>query len=98
MQYFWIVSHDMVGDDLIVDKVFLQPKQAIEWGRREATRHQDYTYKLLRQPITRTGIVSFYKVLPPFKQKVPKVASVIPFDWDEFEVKRGADMDIDVIR
>lgn len=36
MQYFYIV-----GDDLTMCKIGLNPHQLIEWGRREATKHQD---------------------------------------------------------
>ena len=95
MQYFWIVCHDMVGDDFTLDRVFLQPKQAIEWGRRKATQNPDYNYKLYKQPITRTGEITFYKYLRPFNSKPQEVSE---FNWDEFEAKRGADMDIDVVR
>lgn len=96
MQYFWIVCHDMVGDDFTLDKVFLQPKQAIEWGRRKATQNPDYNYKLYKQPITRTGEITFCKTLTPFNSK-PKTQEDSEFNWDEFEAKHGADMDIDII-
>lgn len=98
MQYFYIVVYTIVGDDMEMCKIGLNPHQMIEWGRREATRHPERSYKLLRQPITRTGELCFYKSLAPFEPKVPKVASVVPFDWDAFEANRGSDMDIDTIR
>lgn len=87
MQYFYIV-----GDDLTMCKIGLNPHQIIEWGRREATKHQDRTYRLYRQPITRTGSLSFYKQLPPFESKV---SSKDPFDC---EACKGDDFDIDVTR
>ena len=92
MQYFWIVCHDMVGT---IDKVFLQPQQAIEWGRRKATQNPDFYYRLFKQPITRTGKITFCKILSPFKSQPQKDSE---FNWDEFNAKRGADMDIDIIR
>ena len=95
MQYFYIVVYTIVGDDLTMCKIGLNSHQLIEWGRREATKHQDRTYRLYRQPITRTGSLSFYKQLPPFELKVP---SKDTFDWDAFEASRGADMDIDIHR
>ena len=95
MQYYYIVVYTIVGDDMTMCKIGLNPHQIIEWGRREATRHSERTYKLFRQPITRTGSLSFYKQLPPFE---PKVLSKDTFDWDAFETHKGADFDIDVTR
>lgn len=95
MQYFYIVVYTIVGDDLEMCKIGLNPYQMTEWGRREATKHPERTYKLFRQPITRTGSISFYKQLPPFESKV---SSKETFDWDAFEAQRGADFDIDVTR
>lgn len=100
MQYYYIVVYTIVGDDMTMCKIGLNPHQIIEWGRREATRHPERTYKLFRQPVTRTGLLSFYKELPPFTSKVPsKVSLEEPFDWDFFEAEhRGADFDIDITR
>ena len=73
MQYFWIVCHDLEiweeGEISPIDKVFLQPQQAIEWGRKEATKHPDLYYRLYKQPITRTGKAKFCKPLFPFKKE-----------------------------
>ena len=66
MQYYYIVVYTIVGDDMTMCKIGLNPHQMIEWGRREATKHPERTYELFRQPITRTGTLSFYKQLPPF--------------------------------
>lgn len=96
MQYYYIVVYTIVGDDMTMCKIGLNPHQIIEWGRREATRHPERTYRLFRQPITRTGLLSFYKELPPFASKVP---SKVSFDRDAFEAEhRGADFDIDINR
>ena len=96
MQYYYIVVYTIVGDDMTMCKIGLNPHQIIEWGRREATRHLERTYRLFRQPITRTGLLSFYKELPPFESKVSPVE---PFNWDTFEAEhRGADFDIDITR
>lgn len=91
MQYFYIVVYTIVGDDMTMCKIGLNPHQIIEWGRREATKHPERTYQLFRQPITRTGKLIFYKQLRPFESKTS-------FDWDAFEARRGADFDIDVTR
>ena len=95
MQYYYIVVYTIVGDDMTMCKIGLNPHQLIEWGRREATKHPERTYELFRQPITRTGTLSFYKQLPPFEPKVPSKDN---FDWDAFEAHKGADFDIDVTR
>ena len=96
MQYFYIVVYTIVGDDMTMCKIGLNPHQITEWGRKEATRYPERTYKLFRQPITRTGLLSFYKELPPFASKAP---SKDTFDWDAYEAAhKGADFDIDVTR
>ena len=84
MQYYYIVVYTIVGDDMTMCKIGLNPHQLIEWGRREATRHPERTYKLFRQPITRTGTLSFYKQLPPFESKEP-------FDLGESDTCQGSD-------
>lgn len=100
MQYFYIVVYTIVGDDLTMCKIGLNPHQLIEWGRREATKHQDRTYRLYRQPITRTGKITFYKQLKSYATEVEHSLKVVKegFDWDAFEANRGADMDIDIHR
>ncbi len=96
MRYFYIVVYTIVGDDLTLCKIGLNPHQLIEWGRREATKHQDRTYRLYRQLITRT----FYKQLKSYVTEVEHSLKVVKegFDWDAFEANRGADMDIDIHR
>lgn len=32
-QYFYLVAHTVVGDDLCIDKIFLQEHDAIRWGK-----------------------------------------------------------------
>ena len=100
MQYFYIVVYTIVGDDLTMCKIGLNPHQLIEWGRREATKHHERSYKLFRQPITRTGKITFYKQLKSYATEVEHSLKVVKegFDWDAFEANRGADMDIDIHR
>lgn len=66
MQYFYIVVYTIVDNDMTMCKIGLNPHQMIEWGRREATRHPERSYKLYRQAITRTGEIMFHKCLNPF--------------------------------
>lgn len=100
MQYFYIVVYTIVGDDMTMCKIGLNPHQLIEWGRREATKHPERSYKLFRQPITRTGKITFYKQLKSYATEVEHSLKVVKegFDWDAFEANRGADMDIDIHR
>lgn len=92
MQYYYIVVYTIVGDDTTMCKVGLNPHQMIEWGRREATRHPERDYKLFRQPITRTGKITFYKSLAPF------AGHDCPFTFGKYDVPHGADNDIDIVR
>lgn len=85
MQYFYIVAYTIVGDDLTMCKIGLNPHQIIEWGRREATRHPERTYKLFRQPITRTGKIAFIKYLEPFTKVIEPA---IEYDDDNTFVKQ----------
>lgn len=39
-QYFYLVAHTIVGDDLHIDKIFLQEHDAIRWGKVLATKIQ----------------------------------------------------------
>ena len=96
MQYFYIVVYTIVGDDLTMCKIGLNPHQLIEWGRREATKHQDRTCRLYRQPITRTGTLMFYKYLERYNPTLQHIESDV--NWEVFKVSRGSDMDIDIHR
>ena len=69
MQYFYIVVYTIVGDDLTLCKIGLNPHQIIEWGRREATRHPERSYKLYRQTITSNGKITFQKEQEPYENK-----------------------------
>ena len=70
MQYFYIV-----GDDLTMCKIGLNPHQLTKWGR---------SYKLYRQSITQTGKITFYKTLNSCVSDVEHSLKVIKnngFDW-----------------
>lgn len=97
MQYFYIVVYTIVGDDLTMCKIGLNPHQLTKWGRGEATKYPKRSYKLYRQSITHTGKITFYKQLKSYVEHSLKVVKE-GFDWDAFEASRGADMDIDIHR
>ena len=67
MQYFYIVVYTIVGDDMTMCKIGLNPHQIIEWGRREATRHLDRHYIVARQPITDNGKITMCAEISPSK-------------------------------
>ena len=81
MQYFYIVVYTIVGNDLTMCKIGLNLYKLIDYGRREAAKHPESTYKLFRQPIIDLGTVCFYKTLPPFDPK-----DII--DWDTVDVNQ----------
>lgn len=82
MQYFYIV-----GDDLTMCKIGLNPHQLTKWGRKEANPERS----LYRQSITHTGKITFYKQLKSYAEHSLKVVKE-GFDWDV--ASRGADIDI----
>ena len=100
MQYFYIVVYTIVGDDLTLCKIGLNPQQLIDLVGREAKIHPERSYKLYRQAITRTGKIKFYKQLKPYETKLEHSLKVAKegFDWDAFDSNRGADVDIDACR
>ena len=65
-QYFYIVMHSVVGDDMQLDHICLQECDAITFGRRLATKNEDYSVYLYKQLIARVAKVEFVKVLKPF--------------------------------
>ena len=66
-QYFYVVMHSVVGDDMQLDHVCLQEYDAINFGRRLATRNEDASVYLYKQEITRTGRPEFVKFLRHYK-------------------------------
>ena len=64
-QYFYIVVHKSKCG-FCLDKVFLQERDAIKWGRTLATKFPSYQVELYRQEITRAGTCHFYKNMLPF--------------------------------
>ena len=66
-QYFYIVMHSVVGDDMKLDYICLQECDALTFGRRLATKNEDYSVYLYKQLIARVAKVEFVKILKPFK-------------------------------
>lgn len=54
-QYFYLVGHSVVGDDFVMDKVFLQKSEAISYGKRLARKNSDYSVYLYKQLISNSS-------------------------------------------
>lgn len=92
MQYFYLVSvnYDESTSPL---KIFLQEREAIKWGRREATKLADdgnYEVTLSRQPITRNGEIEFVRTLEPYKKPIDNILYAAACG-----IANGSDSDID---
>lgn len=85
MQYFYIVGYTLIGNDLTLCKVSLNEHALVSWARREAIKYDFRTYELYKQPITRTGKITFVRQIKPSKKPIDIQTSVVPFDWGEFE-------------
>ena len=92
-QYFYLVGHSIVGDDLCMDKVFMQKSDAISYGKRLANKHPEFSVVLYRQLMSNSSKETIESV----KQILP-VQSVEEFDWDVYDTPKGADFDIDIRR
>ena len=73
-QYFYLVVINY-DESTYPKKIFLQEREAITWGRREATKNLLLTcdvntqFVLYRQEITRNGELEKVKVLQPYPTK-----------------------------
>ena len=65
-QYFYVVMHSVVGDDMQLDHICLQESDAITFGRRLASKDEECSVYLYRQLIARTAKVEFVRTLKPF--------------------------------
>ena len=59
--------HSYVGDDMQLDRIFLQECDAITFGRRLATKNEEFSVVLYKQLIARVAKVEFVKALKPYK-------------------------------
>ena len=80
-QFFYLVVCNY-DESTWPQKIFLQEHQAIQWGRRQATKARKegfycHEFDLYKQEIARSATLKFVKTLEPYKED------------------RGADLDID---
>lgn len=69
-QYFYLIAHTVVGDDLCIDKIFLQKSKAVKWGKVLATKNPSYSVGLYRQAILSNAVVKYVKQLKPFENGI----------------------------
>lgn len=91
-QYFYLVGHSIVGDDLCMDKVFMQKSDAISYGKRLANKNPEYSVYLYKQLISNSSTETIKYV------KQISFSPIEEFDWDAYNTPKGADFDIDLIR
>lgn len=87
-QYFYLIGHTIVGDDLCMDKVFLQKSDAISYGNRLARRNPEYSVCLYKQLISNSSQETI-----KFVKQIPTVLSVEEFDWSVYDALKGSDFD-----
>lgn len=54
-QYFYLIGHEIVGDDFRMDKVFLQKSDAISYGKRLLKKNPEYGVMLYKQLISNSS-------------------------------------------
>ena len=89
-QYFYLIGHSIVGDDLCMDKVFMQKSDAISYGRRLATKNQEYSVILYKQLMSNssTETIKYVKQIPS--------TPIEEFDWNAYDIPKEANSDIDL--
>ena len=89
-QYFYLIGHSIVGDDLCMDKVFMQKSEAISYGRRLATKNPEFSVILYKQLMSNSSKETIEVV-----KQITSIKSIKEFDWN---IPKGVDFDIDLHR
>ena len=89
-QYFYLIGHSIVGDDLCMDKVFMQKSEAISYGRRLATKNPEFSVILYKQLMSNSSKETIKVV-----KQITSIKPIKEFDWN---IPKGADFDIDLHR
>ena len=89
-QYFYLIGHSIVGDDLCMDKVFMQKSDAISYGRRLATKNPEFSVILYKQLMSNSSKETIEVV-----KQITSIKPIKEFDWN---IPKGADFDIDLHR
>ena len=98
-QYFYLVVCNY-DESTFPHKIFLQEMEAIQWGRRQATKtlletgNPNYQFSLLRQEITRSGKLEKIKTLNPYPTKDLVKAGLLSVPGTDDDCS-GSDYDID---
>ena len=80
-QYFYLIGHTTVGDDLCMDKVFIQKSDAISYGKRLAKKNPEYSVCLYKQLISSSSSETIQFV----KQIVLTELDKATVDWGKYE-------------
>ena len=89
-QYFYLIGHSIVGDDLCMDKVFMQKSEAISYGRRLATKNPEFSVILYKQLMSNSSKETIEVV-----KQITSIKPIKEFDWN---IPKGVDFDIDLHR
>ena len=89
-QYFYLIGHSIVGDDLCMDKVFMQKSEAISYGRRLATKNPEFSVILYKQLMSNSSKETI--------EVVKQIISIKPIKELDWNIPKGADFDIDLHR
>ena len=94
-QYFYLIGHSAVNDDFCVDyfmdKVFIQKSDAISYGKHLANKNPEYSVYLYKQLMSNSSKETIKVV-----KQIPSTKSIEEFDWDAYDIPKGADSDIDL--
>ena len=92
-QYFYLIGHSIVGDDLCMDKVFMQKSEAISYGRRLATKNPEFSVILYKQLMSNSSKETIQCV-----KQIPPVQPIEEFDWSVYNTQKEEDSDINLHR
>ena len=90
-QYFYLIGHSIVGDDLCMDKVFMQKSDAISYGKHLANKNPEFSVILYKQLMSNSSKETIKVV-----KQIPSIKPIEEFDWDAYDIPKGADFDIDL--
>lgn len=66
-QYFYLIGHSTIGDDLCMDKVFMQKSDAFSYGKRLLKKNPEITVYLYKQLISNSSndTIEYVKTILP---------------------------------
>ena len=89
-QYFYLIGYSIVGDDLCMDKVFMQKSDAISYGKHLANKNPEFSVILYKQLMSNSS-----KETIKYVKQIPSTP-IEEFDWNAYDTPKEADSDIDL--